>query len=104
MAAFPANAQQANAVSAASRMIERATPSQPIALVVAGAGVHHCRRVGLGNAWALDANGYHPDLVKRPGHGWRIPQVTVLLQSTGTDMDIIDVDITSATGRVSGAD
>ena len=95
MAAFPANAQQAKAVSAVSRMIERATPSQPIALAVAGANVHYCRRLGLGIAWALDANGYHPDLDKRPTHERRMPQVTILLQSTG-----IDVDITSAAGRV----
>jgi len=95
MAAFPANAQQAKAVSAASRMIERATPSQPIALAVAGANGHYCRRLGLGIAWALDANGYHPDLDNRPTHERRMPQVTVLLQSTG-----IDVDIASAAGRV----
>jgi hypothetical protein len=93
--AFPANTQQAKAVSAASRVIERATPSQPIALAVAGANVHYCRRLGLGLAWALDANGYQPELVTRPTHGRRIPQVMVLLLSNG-----IDVDITSAAGRV----
>ena len=76
-------------------MIERATPSQPIALAVAGANVHYCHRLGLGIAWALDANGYQPDLDKRPTHERRMPQVTVLLQSTG-----IDVDVTSAAGRV----
>lgn len=93
--AFPANAQQANAISAASRMVERATPSQPIALSVAGANGHYCRRVGLGLAWALDANGYQLDIDQRPTRERRIPQVTVLLPSTG-----IDVDITSAAGRV----
>ena len=95
MAAFPANAQQAKAVSAASRMIERATPSQPIALAVAGANVHYCHRLGLGIAWALEANGYQLDLDKRPTYERRMPQVTVLLQGTG-----IDVDVTSAAGRV----
>jgi hypothetical protein len=94
LAAFPANAQQANTVSAASRVIERATPSQPIALAVTGANAPYCRRVRLGLAWALDAHGYQPDLAKRPPHR-RIPQVTVLLRSNG-----IDVDITSAAGRV----
>jgi hypothetical protein len=93
--AFPASAQQANAISAPSQMVERATPSQPIALVLAGANVHYCRRVGLGLAWALDANGYQPDLDQRLTDERQTPQVTVLLQRTG-----IDVDITSATGRL----
>jgi hypothetical protein len=76
-------------------MIERSTPSQPIALAVADANGHYCRRVGLGLAWALDANGYQPDLDRRPTDERQTPQVTVLLQGTG-----IDVDITSAAGRV----
>jgi hypothetical protein len=95
VAAFPANAQQAKAVSVASQVIERATPSQPIALAVAGANVHYCRRLGLGLAWALNAGGYQPELVKHLAHRRRIPQVTVLLQGTG-----IDVDITGNDGRV----
>jgi hypothetical protein len=92
--AFPANAQQANAVSAASRVIERATPSQPITLAVTDANLHYCRRLGLGLAWALDAGGYQPELVKRPTYERQIPQVTVLLQSTG-----IDVNLTGTAGR-----
>jgi hypothetical protein len=94
VAAFPANAQQAKAVSVASQVIERAVPGQPIALAVAGANVHYCRRLGLGLAWALNAHGYQPELVKHPAHRRQIPQVTVLLQGTG-----IDVDITGTDGR-----
>jgi hypothetical protein len=93
--AFPGDAQQAKAISAASQMIERATPGQPITLSVAGANGRYCHRLAQGLAWEMNADGYQPQLVARPTHGQRIPQVTVLLRS-----DDLAVDVTSAAGHV----
>jgi len=50
-----------------------------------------------GLAWALNADGYQPQLVAWPTHRGRMPQVMVLLRSGG-----IAVDVTSAARRVAG--
>jgi hypothetical protein len=79
---FPGDASDAEAVSAATRMIEQAVPpTSQMRLYVVAASSSDRRRVVLGVAWALTGDGYDVRWGEIPPHT-QIPRVTVFLDGT----------------------
>ncbi len=106
--AFPQEAQLVSAINVASRLTERALPSQRVALSVRDTNVHFQRRLTLGLVWALSADGYHPEVSASSAlelgplyvfRGQPMPHVTVLVRSRG-----ISVEVTkAAAGNLRGS-
>jgi hypothetical protein len=87
------------ATRVAAAKIERALPSQPIALTIKDTHSKRVRRrLTLGLTWALTPRGYHPEITHRKlarelggwyvFHGQRIPLTTVFVRHHGIHVDV----------------
>jgi hypothetical protein len=84
---YPGDARRAGLVSAATSLIERTIPRQPIALSATIAGKPD-RRLRLGLQWALTSDGYQLNLSPAPRHSQRIPHVSVLIRGNQITVEL----------------